>query len=144
PEPCPGLRPADAAAQEAERALLALEVDGVRVFSARRDGAGVFAGCAYLDPAVMDSDVVDTRTGARARFADLFYLVDGFRSGHHHPEGVLWIRTGRARVHSKPVSILDIAPTVLAMFGVPAAPGMHGNVLPVAGLPSSNAELQPA
>ncbi|HTD36391.1 MAG TPA: hypothetical protein VK669_02660, partial [Candidatus Limnocylindrales bacterium] len=108
----------EAAALEAERALLALQVDGVRVFNARRDGAGVFAGCVYLDPAVMEREAVDTRTGARTRFDELFYLVDGHRSGHHHPDGVLWIRTGRGRVHPEPVSILDIAPTILALFGV--------------------------
>jgi hypothetical protein len=119
----------DEAAAQAERALLALEVDGVRAFNARRDGAGVFAGCVYLDPAVMERDVIDTRTGARARFADLFYLVDGFRSGHHHPDGALWIRTGRGRVHSEPVSILDIAPTVLEMFGVAAPATMRGRRL---------------
>jgi hypothetical protein len=119
------------AAAAAERALLALEVDGERVFAARRDGASVFAGCVYLDPSVMERDAVDTRTGARRPFADLFYLVDGFRSGHHHPEGALWIRTGTGRVHDGTVSILDVAPTVLAMFGVAAPPSMRGNVLPV-------------
>ena len=74
----------------------------------------------------MEGEAVDTRTGARRAFADLFYLVDGFRSGHHHPEGALWIRTGRGRVHAETVSILDIAPTVLAMFGIAPPPSMRG------------------
>jgi hypothetical protein len=121
----------DAAAAEAERALLALEVDGTRVFLTRRDGAGVFTGCAYLDPQMMEREVIDTRTGARRRFSDLLYMVDGFRSGHHHPEGALWIRTGNGHVHERPVSILDIAPTVLALFGIEAPAGMRGAVLPV-------------
>ncbi len=121
----------ETAAAAAERALLAVEADGERVFAARRDGASVFAGCVYLDPAVMDHEVVDTRTGARRAFADLFYMVDGHRSGHHHPQGALWIRTGRGRVHDGTVSILDIAPTVLAMFGIDAPRSMHGTVLPV-------------
>jgi len=123
----------EAAATEAEQALLALEVDGVRVFNARRAGRGVFAGCVYLDPAVMEHDAVDTRTGARKRFDELFYLVDGHRSGHHHPDGVLWVRTGRGRVHPEPVSILDIAPTILALFGVDAPATMRGRVLPIDG-----------
>ncbi len=125
------------AAEAAERALLALEVDGTRVFAARREDVGVFAGCLYLDPSVMDADAVDTRTGARRRFADLFYLVDGYRSGHHHPEGALWIRTGRPRAHAEPVSIVDIAPTVLALFGVAAPPTMRGSVLPVLAAPGA-------
>ena len=92
----------------------------------------------------MDREAVDARTGARRPFADLFYLVDGFRSGHHHPEGALWIRTGRGRVHAEPVSILDIAPTVLAMFGVAAPPSMRGNVLPVVAQAPTARVPQPA
>jgi hypothetical protein len=134
----------ETAAAAAERALLALEVRGERVFSARRDGASVFAGCVYLDPSVMEAEAVDTRTGSRRAFADLFYLVDGFRSGHHHPEGALWIRTGRGRVHDETVSILDIAPTVLAMFGVAPPPSMRGNVLPVVAHASTARVPQPA
>jgi hypothetical protein len=134
----------EAAAAAAERALQALEVDGTRVFSARRDGAGLFAGCRYLDPVVMEREAVDTRTGARRRFDELFYLVDGHRSGHHHPEGVLWVRTGRGRVHPEPVSILDIAPTVLSMFGVEPPPTMRGTVLPLAGVSAPQRIAQPA
>jgi hypothetical protein len=134
----------ETAAAVAERALLALEAGGERVFAARRDGASVFAGCVYLDPAVMEREAVDTRTGARRAFADLFYLVDGFRSGHHHPEGALWIRTGRGRVHDETVSILDIAPTVLALFGIAAPPSMRGNVLPVVPAAPTARVAQPA
>jgi hypothetical protein len=134
----------ETAAAAAERALLALEVDGERVFNARRDGASVFAGCVYLDPVVMEREAIDTRTGARRPFADLFYMVDGFRSGHHHPQGALWIRTGRGRVHDGVVSILDIAPTVLAMFGLDAPPSMRGAVLPVVSRAATARVPQPA
>ncbi len=122
----------------AETAFRALVVDGAPVFDVRRDGAGIFAGCRYLDPSVLEHDAVDTRSGARRRFAELFYLIDGHRSGHHTPEGALWIRTtGRGRVHPEPVSILDIAPTVLALFGIAAPSSMRGAVLPLAGLPQA-------
>jgi hypothetical protein len=127
----------EAAAIAAEQALLALEVDGERVFTTRRDGAGVFTGCAHLDPEVLEREVIDTRTGVQRPFAELFYLIDGFRSGHHHPEGALWIRTGRGRVHEKPVSILDIAPTVLKLFGIDAPGSMRGAVLPVVNQPAA-------
>jgi hypothetical protein len=127
----------EAAAIAAEQALLALEVDGERVFTTRRDGAGVFTGCAHLDPEVLEREVVDTRAGARRPFAELFYLIDGFRSGHHHPEGALWIRTGCGRIHEKPVSILDIAPTVLKLFGIDAPGSMRGAVLPVVNQPAA-------
>ncbi len=124
-------------ARAAEAAFRALAVDGEPVFDVRREGSGLFAGCHYLDPAVMERDAVDLRSGARRRFAELFYLIDGYRSGHHVPAGALWIRTtGRGRVHPEPVSILDVAPTVLALFGLAAPPAMRGAVLPLDGLPA--------
>ena len=45
---------------------------------------------------------------------------------------MLWIRTsGAGRVHYKPVGIVDIAPTILARFGVAAPSSMRGAVLPL-------------
>ena len=123
-------------ARAAEAAFRALVVDGEPVFDVRREGSGLFAGCHYLDPGVLERDAVDPRSGARRRFGELFYLIDGHRSGHHTPVGALWIRTtGRGRVHLEPVSILDIAPTVLELFGVAAPAAMRGAPLPLGGLP---------
>jgi hypothetical protein len=55
---------------------------------------------------------------SRSRFFDLFYSIDAIKSGRHHPDGVLWLRTGRHTVHPEPVSILDIAPTIYDLIGV--------------------------
>jgi hypothetical protein len=50
------------------------------------------------------------------RFNDLFYAIQAVKSGCHHPDGVLWVRTGRHRVHPGRVSILDIAPTICGLL----------------------------
>ena len=128
------------AANAAAAALGALEIDGVPALNVTREGAGLFCGCRYLDPTVLERPLVDRRSGASRPFAELFYLVDGFRSGHHHPDGALWIRTGGDHhVHERRASILDIAPTVLSFFGVQAPAAMQGRVLPLGG----RAEVRP-
>ncbi|MDB5093244.1 MAG: hypothetical protein JWO85_1345 [Candidatus Eremiobacteraeota bacterium] len=122
----------EAEAANAEGAFRALAVDGQPVVDVRREGSGLFCGCHFLDPRVMERDVVDTRKGTRRRFAELFFLMDGYRSGQHKADGALWIRTGgRGRVHWEPVSILSIAPTILALFGITPPSTMRGAVLPL-------------
>ena len=51
-------------------------------------------------------------------FFDLLYAIDAVKSARHHPEGVLWVRTGEDAIHSEPVSIPDIAPTIYDLMGV--------------------------
>jgi hypothetical protein len=52
-------------------------------------------------------------------FYELFYRIDEIKSGRHHPDGCLWIKTGNHYCHEGKVSILDIMPTILAMYGLP-------------------------
>jgi hypothetical protein len=65
----------------------------------------------------------------RRPFADLFYMIHTMRSGRHHPDGVLWWRTGRHRLLPDRVPLTDIAPTVLDHFGVAAPAPMRGQSL---------------
>ena len=57
---------------------------------------------------------------------DVFYKVDGVKSGMHHPDGMLWIRAPGARhaVHPTHVPLATVAPTILERFGVPR-PRLH-------------------
>ena len=75
--------------------------------------------------------LVETPFSNRARpFDELFYPAQGVKSGMHHPEGLLWIRTpSRQHVEVKrTVSLREIAPTLLALAGVKTA---HRFDLPV-------------
>ena len=47
------------------------------------------------------------------------------KSGIHHPDSVLWFKTGTHRVHAEKMPILNIFPTLLAYYNVPA-PGNDG------------------
>jgi len=52
-------------------------------------------------------------------FYELFYRMPHAKSGAHHPDSVLWFKTGQHRVAPQPVSILDLFPTLLDYFAVP-------------------------
>ncbi len=121
--------PDEAAAIEAEHKLQQLDLLGEPALWVSRDGAKVFAGCRYLYESSDDAKLVRTSDGYEVRFGDMFYCMQETRSGKHHPHGALWIRHGNHRVHEGVVSILDIAPTILAAFGIPTPPHMSGRVL---------------
>jgi hypothetical protein len=50
-------------------------------------------------------------------YEQVFSLVEETKSGYHHPDGVLWIKSGTHRRHQEKVSILDVLPTVLGWLG---------------------------
>ena len=51
-------------------------------------------------------------------FLDVFYLIDETKSGCHHPDGLLWLKSAVHRFQSESVSILDVVPTILDWFGI--------------------------
>lgn len=67
-----------------------------------------------------------------------FYKIEDTKSGCHHPDGVLWFKTGDHKIHDEKASILDIFPTVLSYFDIniprDIAPSLKGKDL----LPSLN------
>jgi hypothetical protein len=110
----------DAAAIETERQLGAMRVGDRPALVVRRDGAGLFCGCKIhgaLDP---DTTVSGPR-GSEAFFS-LFYQVEGVKSGMHHPEGILWIRTPERHhaVHREPLPLTEVFPKLLGLLGVRA------------------------
>jgi hypothetical protein len=48
----------------------------------------------------------------------LFYALPHTKSATHHPDSILWWKTGEHGVHKEPCSILDILPTVSEYFGL--------------------------
>jgi hypothetical protein len=122
-----------AQAEEVESCLGDLLVDGTPVMKVQRQGSSLFAGCRLTDPAVRDRTVVRRSDGAQQRFDELFYRIHTMRSGRHHPDGALWVRTGQHRRVRQKVPLTDIAPTILAHFNVPAPESMRGRPLPVGG-----------
>ncbi len=108
--------------EDAKRRLGAVTHDGQPVFGFDdADATSIYFGCQLRTQLSQDA-MLDLGTNAPPiKFFEPFYQIEGMKSGRHHPDGCLWIRRGTHHVADKKVSILDVLPTVLAHFGVPAA-----------------------
>ena len=120
------------AAHAAER-LSALRVGETKAMQVERHGANVFSGCKIFTQLEHDTVLQDGANGKSTPFFRLFYQVESLKSGMHHPDGILWMRIPgqRPSVSLEKVSLLDVAPTILSMFGIDKPPYMSGRVLPL-------------
>lgn len=118
-------------AQGAQSRLAGLRlVDGRQVFGfpeIEAEPGSLYFGCQVSTRTPADALVRDGT--AEIRFGELFYRIDAIKSGRHHPDGCLWIQTGRHRVHEAKPSILDVLPTQLGILGVPTPAGVVGQSL---------------
>jgi hypothetical protein len=125
-----------ASVAEAEAAavrLSALRIAGSEAMTVERREANVFSGCkvfSTLDKEVLLEGGVN---GSTTPFYRLFYQVESLKSGMHHPDGILWMRVPGAKptVRRDKVSLRDLPPTILAMFGIEKPEYMTGKVLPI-------------
>lgn len=119
------------AAQTARHRLEALALaDGRALFGFPEIDAqpgSLYFGCQISTRTPADTPVVD-RNG-EIPFGELFYRIDAIKSGRHHPDGCLWIQTGRHRTHAHKPSILDVLPTQLEMLGIAPPPALAGRSL---------------
>ncbi len=113
----------DADAEAAERQLRTVQLDGRPALRVHREGSDIMTGCGIYDRITGDPELTAAGSAPR-RFLDLFYMADGLKSGMHHPDGIFWIRRldRRHRVHEERVPLTDVAPTLLALQDVDAAP----------------------
>lgn len=110
-----------------------LKVGDRRVLAGARNGNDVMSGCKIFEKLPDDAVMTNVGTGQSLPFYRLFYQAEGMKSGMHHPDGILWIRTPGARpaTHEAKVPLRDIAPTLLNLFGIDKPGYMSGQVLPV-------------
>lgn len=122
----------DAAAERAERLLRGLTVNGKQAMAVVRTGTQIFSGCHVYDNLAANTQLTSTETGQSANFFDLFYKIEGLKSGMHHPDGMLWIRRpDRAHSHhADKVPLAAVAPTLLDLLGIaPPASMKHQSIL---------------
>lgn len=115
------------AASEAANKLRNLMVAGQPAMLARESGTSVFAGCCLFHQ--LDAELLLERMhNASLPFFQLFYQVEGLKSGKHHPDGILWIRDASRRHRRYPakVPLRNVAPTLLREFGITPPPYMTG------------------
>jgi hypothetical protein len=108
------------AATAAEPKLRGLKVNGRNVVGVDREGpTSIFAGITLYDEIADDAILVNAE-GKQVKFYDLFYRADTIKSGMHHPDGALWIRTPRRdhRINQERVTLRAVAPTMLQILGI--------------------------
>src|SRR6185436_1839962 len=93
-----------------------------------RKGTSVFAGCTIATAVEAEGRISVRGSDRTLRFFDLFYAVDFLKSGMHHRDGMLWIRTPERRhfVNPDKVPLIQVAPTLLQLMGLPRPATMPG------------------
>jgi hypothetical protein len=127
----------DEDARDAEAKLNAIRYRGEAAMRVDRRGSSIFAACGVLEQVEPDA-VLDLRGGDRTiPFFDLFYQLDLVKSGIHHPDGMMWIRTPTRRhtVHHEKIPLVSVAPTIVEMFGVEPPAYMTGRSVGTATAP---------
>jgi hypothetical protein len=116
---------------DAETKLAALQVDQQRAMSTRRDGSSLFVDCCIKR--TIDADALLGIQGSdhSVPFFEMFYAMEGMKSGMHHPDGMLWIRDPLRphAFHQEKVGLVSIAPTILGMLGIEKPEYMKGESL---------------
>jgi len=125
----------EAAAIEAEKALLAVHVNDRPALPTRRNGRDLISGCGIFAQLDKNATMTTLAHPTPVPFFDFLYQAEGMKSGMHHPEGLFWVRRPdrSASAPSEAVSLRACAPTILKMFGVAQPLSMKEEALELAG-----------
>jgi hypothetical protein len=123
--------PTPEAAVRAHEAFDRLTLDDRPLMHFTREGSALIGGCAVNHAGATASRIRGTADGSAPPMGDIFVPIHTVRSGRHSSDGALWFRTGQHDVHDEPVGLESVAPTVLALLGVPKPKQMTGAALPV-------------
>jgi hypothetical protein len=128
-----------AEAEQAEALLRSFRLNEERPFKNGRpvlfhlnwDGDSLLCQCRCTGVVSPGALILGETLANPVKFLDIFYQVDTVKSGHHHPDGMLWIRWPDRRhlFHQDKVSLSAIAPTILRMMEVAVPPFMTGQDL---------------
>ncbi len=121
----------DFASEEDARAVEAqfekITVGGEQMMRSKREGNELKTGCQIWRQ--LDEDaVIDLADGGTVPFFDCFYQLNLMKSGQHHPDGMMWIRTPSRHHEVVPgkVPLVSVAPTILKLYGLDEGAGLEG------------------
>ena len=118
-------------------------MDGQQAFTVIREDTALFTGFGIRKKIEPDALMKSPVNNASSKFFEIFYAIEGMKSGMHHEDGLLWIRDQRISKSSNPrVAVESIAPTVLDLLGVPIPSHMADPSLLKVPVPA--ASLEPA
>ena len=107
-------------ANVAQEQLDALRVLDQPVLCTVREGNRLLTGAQFFGDPAQDTPIEIEGTDKKTVFFDLFYKVEGIKSGMHHPDGIFWIRTPQRHhfVAEAKVPLRTVAPTVLDLLRI--------------------------
>ncbi len=126
------------AARDAEGRMGAVRYRGRPAMRVERRGDNIFGACGIVEQVESDAMLEIDGGGRTIPFFDLFYQLDLVKSGIHHPDGLMWIRTP-ARTHSvnhDKVPLASVAPTMLRLLDIEPPSHMKGKPLDTAAVPA--------
>jgi hypothetical protein len=109
----------DAAAASANAVLETVKLDsGVSVFGSRLEGSSVFMGCRIFGE--LPAGVRVAAGSRECGFNELFYQIEAIKSGMHHRDGMLWIRSPgmRGHAHDGKMPLTNVLPLLLEQMGL--------------------------
>ena len=111
--------------EAAASVLEAVTVDGKQAFTVIREDTALFTGFGIRQKIEPTAQMTSPASNATTGFFNIFYAIEGMKSGMHHEDGLLWIRDPKISKSSNPrVAVESIAPTVLDLLGVPIPSNM--------------------
>ncbi len=106
----------DAQSKHAVERLSAVRLGDLAAFGFHDHGeTGIYFGLEPHHQIEADAQLTTTLSNSSWGFFDQAYQIDAIKSGCHHPDGMLWFRTGAQRDAGR-CSILDVYPTLLDLF----------------------------
>lgn len=129
-------------AGRAAEKLRALNAAGTHALHVDHNGKELFCGCRIYKTLDKGTRLTSSVTKAETGFFDMFYKIEGMKSGMHHPDGMFWVRTPERRhqVHDDKLPLDRIAPMILDMFGIEKRPAtMRGAAAIANGSPAISA-----
>jgi hypothetical protein len=113
--------PSEAATEAARTQLGALRWGDQPAFSFNDSPPlTLYTGSTIHDDVPADAQIT-LPGGGTIGFHETFYRIPHTKSGAHHPDSVLWFKTGQHSVEREKVSILDVFPTLLDYYGADPA-----------------------
>jgi hypothetical protein len=105
--------------------LDAILINGEPAVKIIKEGNSIF--CGFSVRSKLEKDARLSSPDSTVPFFDIFYEIEGLKSGMHHPEGMLWVRDQQfpPASYQQRVPLEAVAPTILDMFSVNVPAHMH-------------------
>ena len=118
-------------AKEAEPQMCSLRLDGKQVLEVTRKGNQIYSGSQIYFDVPKDAKLETSGAPQAVLFDEVFYRIEGMKSGMHHADGIFWVRNPKRehKVNAEKVALDSVAPTILDILKLAQPSQMGGTSL---------------